>query len=634
MNEIRRRSRRTVRAALATATAMLVGLLAAPSPAAPESSGARETHAAVTKVAGVPVFPVSELRRGMVGRGLTVISGTEVGSFGVRILGVQPDGIAPGIDFILVELFGDLIEEIGGVAAGMSGSPVYIRDRLVGAVAYGFFGGDFRIAGLTPAEPMLEILDYPSALREPSALGRGADLRWPERIDLAPALRETAVAAAGGDGQMRQLLVPLAVSGLGGPRLDLLREAVSEAGLPFIPTAGARAPSPMRARRTDPLPPGSVYSAVLSYGDLTFAGIGTTTARVGRRSVAFGHPFFFTGATHLGLNGGRVLGVVENIFIPFKMANVGLPHGLLTQDRLAGVSGVAGRFPDLTPVRAGLRNLDLEVARDGVTRIVRASPFLDLVAFFSLLATFDRAFDQIGPGSSRLAWTITGTRRGGETFRFERENMFASDFDLALESLFEPAILNLSAILHNPFEPVRITSMRLGGNVTRRDRSLEIVRVLVSSSSGAEPSGFGVEARPGDTLTLTVTLRPPRGPRVERTLSLQVPESVAPGSVLQLVVRGGSLPGFFDTPSFGEPAQEVGAGSFDELLAELEGAERNNDLIAELLEFVPLAEGEDGVVPPVDGGPDGGPSDAALAKVVLTLRSVVRGQLQVDVIVV
>jgi hypothetical protein len=632
MEEVRMqrvRSRHLAHVALAVAAALLVGLLAAPSPAAPEPSGARTHRTRAARAEQVPVFPVSELRRGMVGHGLTVISGTEIRSFGVRILGVQPDGIAPGIDFILVELFGDLIEETGGVAAGMSGSPVYIRDRLVGAVAYGFSGGDFRIAGLTPAEPMLAILEYPTGLREPATAARGSSQRWAERIDLAPALREVAVAAAGGDGEMRQLLLPLAVSGLSGRRLDLLREAVADAGLPFIPTAGARAASPMRARRTDPLPPGSVYSAVLSYGDVTFAGIGTTTARVGRRSVAFGHPLLFTGPAHLGLNGGRVLAVVRNILLPFKVANVGLPHGLLTQDRLAGVGGVAGRFPELTPIRTELRNLDLGLARDGATRIVRRFPYLDEIAFFALVANFDRVFDQVGAGSSRLSWTITGTRAGGEAFRFHRENMFASEFDLAFESLFEPALLNLSAILHNPFEPVRITSVRLEGNVTRRDRSLEIVRALVSSSSAPEPSAFAVEARPGDTLTVTVGLRPPRGPRVERTLALQVPEDVAPGSILQLVVRGGIGPGFLGLSLFEEPGEEPAAGSLDELLAQLQGAERNNDLVAELTEAAPpFPEGE--VVLPEDGGSTG----SALAKAVRTLRSVVRGQLQVDVIVI
>ena len=611
--------RRPSSVGLAAGLVLLLALVAAPAPGATARPSAGR---AVRSVAGIPILPVSELRRGMVGQGLTVISGTDVRSFGVRILGVQPDGIAPGIDFILVELFGPLIEETGGVVAGMSGSPVYIGGRLVGAVAYGFFGGDFRVAGLTPAAPMLEILDYPSKLP-----GR-AELRWPERVALAPELREAAVAAAGGEGEMRQLLIPLAVSGLNDRGLRLLRQGIRDAGLPFVVTSGARAAAPRRPARTAPLPPGSVYSAVLSYGDLTVAGIGTTTARVGRRSVAFGHPFFFSGPTRLGLNGGSVVGVVRNILEPFKVANVGLPHGLLTQDRLAGVGGVAGRFPDLTPVRARLRNLDLGVTRDGATRIAREFEFLDSLAFSALLVEFDRAFDRIGSGSARLAWTITGTRRGRETFRFHRENMFRSDFDIAIDALIEPALLNLSAILHNPFEPVRITSMRLEGDVSQRDRTLEITRVRVASTSHPEPVEFGVQARPGDVLTVTVTLRPPRGEAVERTLRLQVPDSIARGTTLQLVVRGGQgiSPDLF---LFEEPEAAPEAGSLDELLAQLEGAERNNDLIAELQE--PFAfEGEEGVVA-VDGvPPEGG---FALARAVRTLRQIVQGGFSVDVTV-
>jgi hypothetical protein len=373
-----------------------------------------------------------------------------------------------------------------------------------------------------------------------------------------------------------------------------------------------------------------VYSAVLSYGDLTVAGIGTTTARLGRRSVAFGHPFFFSGPARMGLNGGSVLGVVRNILFPFKVANVGLPHGLLTQDRLAGVGGLAGRFPDLTPVRARLRNVDLGVTRGGATRIVREFEFLDSLAFFALLVEFDRAFDRIGSGTSRLAWTITGTRRGGREFRFHRENMFRSDFDIAIEALIEPAFLNLSAILHNPFEPVRITSMRLEGDVSQRDRSLEITRVRVSSSSHPEPAEFGVQARPGDVLTVRVTLRPPRGEAVEKTLRLRVPDSVARGTTLQLVVRGGRGPGFSDLFFFEEPGAAPEAGSFDDLLAQLEGAERNNDLIAELQEpFV--FEGGEGEVVAADAVPPGG--GFALVQAVRTLRQIVQGGFSVDVTV-
>ncbi len=617
--------RRPTLVGFAVALALVLGLAAAPAPAA--SGGAARTSPAAARatertVAGIPILPVSELRRGMVGHGLTVISGTEVRSFGVRILGVQPDGIAPGIDFILVELFGDLIDRTGGVVAGMSGSPVYVNGRLVGAVAYGFYGGEFRVAGLTPAEPMLEILEYPSTL--PAR----PEVRWPERVALAPALREAAVAAAGGEGEMRQLLIPLAVSGLNDRGLRLLREGIRDAGLPFVVTTGARAAAPRRPERTAPLPPGSVYSAVLSYGDLTVAGIGTTTARAGRRSVAFGHPFFFTGPARMGLNGGSVVGVVRNILSPFKVANVGLPHGLLTQDRLAGVGGVAGRFPDLTPVRARLRNADLGVTRGGATRIVRDFEFLDSLAFSALLAEFDRAFDRIGSGTSRLSWTITGTRRGGEGFRFHRENMFRSDFDIAIDALIEPAFLNLSAILHNPFEPVRITSMRLEGDVSQRDRTLEIARVRVASSSHPEPVEFGVQARPGDVLMVTVTLRPPRGDAVEKTLRLQVPGFATRGTTLQLVVRGGRSAGF-DFFFFEEPEAAPEAGSLDDLLAQLEAAERNNDLIVELQEpFVFEGEGEAVVADGIP--PEGG---FALAQTVRTLRQIVEGEFFVDLTV-
>ncbi|MDP8958362.1 MAG: hypothetical protein M3N51_03975 [Actinomycetota bacterium] len=104
------------------------------------------------------VFPVDQLRPGMRGSGYTVIEGRDPVRFNVEILGVIPDAIPPGIDFILVETSGRVISQTGGIAFGFSGSPVYIEGKLVGAIAYGFFAADHTIGGITPAEAMLEVL--------------------------------------------------------------------------------------------------------------------------------------------------------------------------------------------------------------------------------------------------------------------------------------------------------------------------------------------------------------------------------------------------------------------------------------------------------------------------------------------
>lgn len=595
-----------VRRVLALVAILALSLSASPPPA----SGGPDRPAAnrASLASRVSIFPVEDLRRGMRGHALTVVHGKRISSIGVKILGVQPDGIAPGIDFILIRVFGKVARANGGIVAGMSGSPVYIGQRLVGAIAFGFFGGDFFVGGVTPAKAMLDILDYPN---------RTSAAAWARTVRLSRSLREQAE-RRGGEGRMRQLALPLSVSGLLPHRLEVLQRSIDRAGLPFLVVGGGRAAAPRAGAKLDPLPPGSSYAAALSYGDLTATGTGTTTIRVGRKSVAFGHPliFFFGGQVEYGLNGARVLTVVKNAFVPFKFPVIDLPHGTLTQDRLAGVAGLRGVFPDLTRVHADIANLDTGFRQAGTTRVARRFKFLPDLAFFALLVEADRAFDRIGDGSAQFVWKIRGTRGDGSDFVFRRRNLFDSEFDITIESLFE-VLGNLFSIAENPFERVEITAVRLEGDLTQDRRVRDIDEVVVTSSSDPTPVTEGeVFAMPGDTLTIEVLLRKPFGDVTSEIMEVVVPD-FACGS-LSLVVRGGGG-GFFDEFLFDEPENGVPSDepqSFDDLLAQLDAAEHNNDLVAELA-FFSEEEGTEDVV------------DRQL----VTLEDVVRGSRFFDVFV-
>ena len=111
--------------------------------------------------ANVPLMPIQDLKPGMQGIGKTVIQGDTIEEFNVEVLGVSGSEAA-GYS-ILVRLYGDLIEKTGGVAKGMSGSPVYIDGRLVGAVAFGRAFNDPHYCFLTPIHNMLKLLDTPAS---------------------------------------------------------------------------------------------------------------------------------------------------------------------------------------------------------------------------------------------------------------------------------------------------------------------------------------------------------------------------------------------------------------------------------------------------------------------------------------
>ena len=329
--------RRVIAVATAAALAAL-GALAAPAPARAAAAPPGPCPAAV---------PVSQVTAGLSGTGYTVSSGTTPEPFTARVIGVLRDGIAPGLDMIIVETDSPAIRAAGGIWAGMSGSPVYTSDgRLLGAVAYGLSAAPSRIGGITPAGEMLKVLGFPSA----------ANLQPPARVRLPKSLQERiagtgAASVAQAAGGMSQLRVPVAISGLAGAHFDRVAQAISRSrrldALPFRAGAAPSAPaSPAQ------ITPGGNFAAALSYGDVTMAGVGTTTAVCAGVALAFGHPFTFGGKVALSVHTADALYVQpDSLFGPFKVANLGGVAGTLDQDRLAAIRArlSAGPPPSRSP---------------------------------------------------------------------------------------------------------------------------------------------------------------------------------------------------------------------------------------------------------------------------------------------
>jgi hypothetical protein len=549
------------------------------------------TPTAAAEVCTEPsVLPVSQLRAGMKGTALTVVQGRSPVSFNVEVLGVLPDGIAPGIDFILVKTSGRVIDDTGGIAAGMSGSPVYVHGKLVGSISYGFAAADQTIGGVTPIEPMLEVMNYPSLLASTAgALTRSSSVKLNAKLERAAAAA-AGVSAAEFPSTARQLRMPVAVSGLNARGMDRLNQVIQRANLPFATYRAGSAQAVLDSSAA-PLEPGAAVGAAASYGDLTFAGVGTLTATAlcgdEVRSLAFGHPFFFDGETGLGWNAAEVLTVVpdpSNLFGPFKIAKLAELRGTVDQDRLAAIRAVEGELPQLSAVTSHVENPDLGTSRDGRTDVARQD-FMSFLTAFHLLLNQDRVFDRLGAGSSDLSWTIRGTRASGESFELARRNMYYSPWDISFESIFELEF-NLFAIQENGFEAVRIDEVGLDSEITQRNRTAKITRLL--SASSLQPTLKARKylfVRPRDTIRLRVFLLP-AGATVERAvdISQRVPRSARGEG--QLAIRGGGIQAdeecFFGDCVEGGEEEVTTPASFDELLAELAGAEHSYDLVASL----------------------------------------------------
>ncbi|MGI8993258.1 MAG: hypothetical protein ACR2FP_03045 [Nocardioidaceae bacterium] len=514
--------------------------------------------------------PVGEVARGMVVHGLTVTSGTTPDSFDGSVLGVLQDGIAPGLDMIMVKLSGSQITDAAGdvdkgIWAGMSGSPVYTQDgRLLGAVAYGLSWSPSDVAGVTPATEMKELLDSApaSAIRATASSSK--------KVAVPPATSERlvsqgAMTTAQASGGFERLPMPFSVSGLSNSHLQ---KAADRFGVkrPMVvggSTSAAAAPTDIVA--------GGNVAASLSYGDITDAGIGTVTAVCGEEVLAFGHPMLFSGYSTLSMHGADAIYIQkDSVFGSFKVANPSAPVGRITGDHLAGIHGVTKGHPRRINVTSSVRATNGN-SRDGKTVITYrpATPFLSAI---HLLSNADRVLDEIGGGTATVNWTFDGTRADGTPWTFTHGDRFASRRDITFSSIFE-SYSQMSKILHNNFEKVRITDVHYDATYSSKFDALEIAKFEI------KPAGKWITItshRParrvyaGTDLPVRVTLDPVRGTADPTRVKLSVHIPNARGGEGVLYVGGGDGSG-------------TKASSFDELLTKLAAAPRNDTLAANLV---------------------------------------------------
>lgn len=507
-------------------------------------------------------LPVSAAVRDLPVTGLTVAQGTTPAAFTGSVIGVLDDGIAPGLDMILVRLTSPEIDRVGGIWAGMSGSPVYVEGKLLGAVAYGLVGTS-PVAGVTPAAAMGELLEPDVGPRRARARDRVEIPRRESRVILASGAATRRQVEAG----MTRLPLPVAVSGV--TDLDRARRMVRRLDLDSVQLYRAGAAS--LDVGPEAIVPGGSLGASLSYGDFSLAGVGTVTAVCGGEVIGFGHPMLWQGGTSLGLHAADTLYVQEDpAWVPFKVANVGPSVGLVDQDRLAGVKGVLGTLPETThvstDVTAGTRS------RAGHTR-VSLPDVLGEVAALALLFNQDRVFDQIGEGSALVHFVVEGTTEAGDPFRLERTNRHVSRFDISWASVFELAE-HLWALDGNKFTAVDIDTVTVVEEMGEEPRLFRVA--MVEQKRGGRfvevDQGSVLRVRSGREVPLRVTMTSRRDAYGTKVVVLRVPVDARPGSRGRLVLGGGrTLAGIVERGS---------ADSFEELIDRMERVPRNDDLVA------------------------------------------------------
>ena len=559
---------RGLRAALGASLAVLgcIGAGVAVQSSHPDSASASGS----TCVNPPAVFPEAQVTPGLLGTGKTVVSGTTPSSFNVKVLGVLNDGVAPGIDMYIVKLSGAVMDQTGGAFEGISGSPVYVNGKLLGAVSY-TLSFDNTVAGLTPAGPMMQLFGYPSGGQG----GLSAAPKMATKVALPRSLQRTvdnASSTATTGGSMQLLKLPIAVSGLSDAGMQRLQRFFDRHGLSYTAVRGGSAAAP-NGVSGPPIQAGSNFAATQSFGDLTFYGLGTATAVCGNEIVAFGHPFFFTGPTSLGMNNASTITVLKDPFFPYKLANITGFQGLVDQDRLAGIRGTTGEMPSLTAVSSAISNADLGTSHTGETDVADQSQ-MALIAQYALYVENAVGFDREGSGSETMNWTITGTYQG-DPFSLTRDDIAVDQYDINYSAGYE-LTGELGAITSGLYGPVQVTGVQFNGTVTQADLTGKIGRIY---SKTRVQRRWAVRreiiVRPGGTVHLRVTLKRPDGTSTEVLVDVRAPRHFR---VIPLVLRGGQPPRGCPYCAYGERFRGA-PDSFAGLLEMFQNGERSSDLV-------------------------------------------------------
>lgn len=511
-------------------------------------------------------MPIAEVRPGMRGIARTVVRGTAVESFDVEVLAIVPGG-GPAGDVILIRASGPLIRKTGGIAAGMSGSPVFLGGRLAGAIGFGWAFADHSLGLVTPIESMMRSL--PASRAERRTLPRPMLVagRRIEQVAIASTVAEARVleAMTPGLAAMVPLARPLLVSGMGARATQLLGAELGPLGV--TPVEGASGAS---SNVRPELVPGSAIGVQLIRGDLNVVLVGTLTYRQGDDFIAFGHPFLNRGRTGYLLTSAVIHAVVPSASFPFKIGSAGAPMGTVSEDRRAGIGGRLGPLPPLVGIRVVVTDGDRgRTVRLG-TQIVRDAQLGPLLVLVSALEAVDRALDRVGEGTARVRLTLRGRGLDGPVVR---ENVFYHPRDIGSAAMLElPEALRL--LFANEFVRTGPIDVTIAVDVEQSRQTAALIEAELERP----------RAHRGDVIGVRITLRPFQGAPVTRIVEVPVPEGFPVGPAMVLIRAGGrpmpeqALPALLQL----EPVEAPVASAADQLAA-FSDRDRNTDVVVELV---------------------------------------------------
>ena len=495
-------------------------------------------------------FPLADVHRGLHGTAWTVFEGTTPEPMEVEILGLLKDAIGPGQDMILARLHGTK-PEFTGVVAGMSGSPVYIDGKLLGALSYRI--GQFSkepICGITPIGSMLQVRDLPvldPAVAAPIAKQMAA-LSSPDRLEI------------------RAIDTPLVFNGFSSDALARYGGSFRSMGMEPVSGIGSASPTTLQP---EPIVPGSAVSAVLARGDLNVAATCTVTYVDAKQLLACGHPITQFGNISIPMTKAEVLATLPSPMNAFKIVNTTETVGSFTQDRANAVAGTFGLAARMIPVSVDVTSapgsgLPAQSLHFEVLDNRQLTPQVMLASIFQSLSGTNTAANEMTLRlSGEIALADAGTIRLNDTFS-------SSDGAPAASAATQYVAQRFLAVYENDLQQPRIEAVKIRAIAVPRRESAELEAARLSTD----------EAHPGDTITVEATLRSFQGSARTLHIPVVLPTTMQEGSLRILVSDGRSLDRLLSPPP-NAGAHPIG---LSDTVAQLNRAHTNDHVYVTLLD--------------------------------------------------
>ena len=527
-------------------------------------------------------MPLEEVRPGMTGVGVTVFEGTQREEFKVHIIGVLHNATGPRRNLILVKLEGGPLAETG-IIQGMSGSPVYIDGRLVGAVSYslGRFSKE-AIAGVTPIDEMIAAVSMPAR----RAANPRAPLPLPvTQAGLAAVIRQTfsrarpfaerpsdvqAIGLPIATGEqmgmlLRPIATPLVMAGFHPDVRELLAGAFRGQG--FAPLASGGAGFTMR-QPGEPLQPGDAVGASLISGDLVLAGTGTVTLVEDDRVYAFGHRFYNLGPTQLPMTRAYVHTLLPSLATSSKIVAIGEVIGAFDQDRATAIAGTLGASPRLIPITVSLDAEDRNRTETFTFQVVNDQLFTPLLTQAAILNTLFSYERELGATTFIVKGKAIVKQHTDVTF----EDVFTGNAPSVGVAIYIAA--PIASLLGNDFEQVELEALEVSITSIEEPRTATLERVWLDA----------IRPRAGQTVPLKVLTRTYRGEEVTRTLAIQIPPNAI--GKLSLLVSDGTQLAQREQRELRQPRE---AANIEQMIRALNKARKNDRLYVKLLSAEPGA---------------------------------------------